>query len=62
MITSNLMSPLATPTASEPSETTIHRQPIRVIIVSSILADIGLSSAIKTVTARSCDDAAELRL
>src|SRR6266850_8611715 len=48
-----LISPIATLIASEPSATTTQRQPSRLSSVSMIFAVMGLSSASKHVTARS---------
>lgn len=48
-----LISPMATLIASEPSATTTHRQPSRLSSVSMIFAVMGLSSASRHVTARS---------
>ena len=45
-----LISPMATPTASEPSATTKHLHPSRMSSVSMIFAVMGLSSASRQVT------------
>ena len=56
-----LISPMATPTASEPSATTKHLHPSRMSSVSMIFAVIGLSSASRHVTARSFGSGARFR-
>lgn len=57
----SLMSPMATLIASDPSATTTQRQPRRMSRVSMIFAVMGLSSANKQVTARSCGSGARFR-
>src|SRR6266403_5489187 len=56
-----LISPIATLMASEPSATTTHRQPRRLRSVSIIFAVMGLSSASRHVTARSLGSGPLLR-
>lgn len=57
----SLISLIATLTASAPSATTTTRQPKRIKSVSMIFAVIGLSSANRQVTARSCGSGAFFR-